>query len=244
MGGRKIFRFDNIEEVFGHPTIYYHADQDMKVYGKITEGAALNKGQIRRMGFFRYPTEYTINDLISVNQCAHEFGISNISASSIQINALSRGFSSGKLSENLNIEYPFMNILEFNNLVSFRDNEWRHLIDYRNFIQDVIKENPSANVQDAIDSELAKIGGIIEKSSRSAAKRITEGVGIFAMNAGVAYFSAGLSNLVAAVAAALGGGHFAKNTVPLIIERFSEPEQLQDSKIYYTWKAHKKFSVN
>jgi hypothetical protein len=116
--------------------------------------------------------------------------------------------------------------------------QWHHLHDFRKLIDEGLKSGE--DVTRLFKDEEAKIQKIIDKSKRTFKRDIIDGGAKLGFHAIAAAATGGISAIVGAVVAAMGGKHLVDSVIPTIRRRFEESEEIRESRIYYAWKLKSK----
>ncbi|HWV22330.1 MAG TPA: hypothetical protein VN036_14990, partial [Devosia sp.] len=126
---------------------------------------------------------------------------------------------------------------KLDDILRFRDQEWHHLEDFRSLVEGAVNSGKDASLE--IQSSSNRIERIISKNNRLLNKGILKDAAISSTGIAATILTSGVSGIVAAAVGLLSAGHLAKDVVPKIIDRFTEPEALRDEKAYYVWKLRK-----
>lgn len=240
-----VYRISSVKglhfDVITTSEFYGHERGTYILYGKIKEIKGLRKGekltrnQIESLGIASRIASFASNDLFEVNKNSSSFGIRNLIASRPQVSVLREYFGTDRVGKDIDIKYPFIAQGKIDEIMKFRDDEWHHLHDFRNFIDDCI--TGGVDFSKELENEYSKIEHIVRRNDRKFNKNILTDAGVLATNMVATVATAGVSSLIAGLIGALGGGHFATKMIPDLIGKFSEPEEIRESKIYYAWKV-------
>lgn len=228
------FEMIGAEALIGHDVSYFHASSDL-VPATVNIGDQLTKEQIlniRAADDFAY---YTTNDVMKAEAIAIDFGVDSVLSSGDQLDVFRSYFGEDRFSSPRNVDFPLVGARDIETLLKFRDQEWHHLEDFRGLVQDGLKDGASS-VSQTLSKESAKMQGIVAKNRRGVDRALVKDGAILVAGLTLTAATAGVSGILAAAIGALSGGHIAKDIIPKIIDRYSEPEELRDHRSYYAWK--------
>lgn len=228
------FTIDTESLFYGHPRGSYTTRKKKPFMSLIKKGDHLSRDQVEEIGLSISAASFASNDIIQVNALSDRIGVSNVFMSRPQKTILREYFGTEKIGGDIEVSYPFLARAGISEILSFRDNEWHHLHDYRQFVDTCIRESKS--VGDQLEGEFAKLKAIVDKADRQINKKLMVDGAILAANLTAAVATSGLSTLLSGILALLGSGHFATKIVPDLVEKFSESEAARDSKVFYAWR--------
>lgn len=200
----------------------------------------LSRDEVLTLGIAGPFSHYTTSDLVKSSSVTSEFGVGNVIASTQHMSILRRHFGDSTFSKSVDVEYPLISGAKLDDVISFREEEWHHLHDFRTTVEEGLKSG--LNVNDALMASSANISRILAKSARTFKIDLVKEVALAAVGITATIATSGVSNLVALAFGALSGGHLATNVVPKLVERATEPEDIRAEKSYYAWKVSRKLS--
>lgn len=237
IGKTGCFRAEGSEEILGHEQLTYRYSKKL-LPTNIKVGDMLTRNQVIDLGIGQRFAHYSANDFVQGDLISSEYNISGVMSSSTQMAVLAGYFGKESFTSPVMVEYPMLQGQRIEEVLKFRDQEWHHFRDFRMLIEDGVRDG--GDVERMLEDSSAKIAGMVAKNARTLDKALVKEGAVAVAGIGVSIASAGVSGLVAAAIAVLGGGHFVGSIVPKLIDRFSEPEDVRTEKTYYAWKIKKK----
>jgi hypothetical protein len=208
------------------------------------EGTELTKKDLIDLGVFNKTINNLANDFTSKNLTADAMKIKNIFSNNTEVSFVSK-FSNPTLHRSkIDLEYPMLTGLSFQNALNIRENEWHHLHDFRQAVNEI---TCSPNFTDSdyakfARSETNKIEKILAKAQRISKNDLIDSLQLGAMTITATLLTHGLSTVVSAGAGVLGGGHAVQKAIPAIRKAMQIPEEARDSRFFFAWKIGKSLS--
>ena len=235
-GERFIYRVSPNGDISDHDIFRY---SEKKIGGNtLRKGERLPSDLVIKLGIPQRFAHYSSYDIIGTSK-ALQAGTRNAIASLPHMSSLADYFGAENFKRSISVEYPLFSQAALRDIIKFRDQEWHHLGEFRELVEAAVNSGEDATAEvkassDRIDKILAKNKRVLERGMIKDALVSSTGIAATVLTSGV-------SGIVAAAAGVLSAGHLAKDLVPKIIDRFSDPESVRDEKAYYVWKLRKGF---
>lgn len=210
-----------------------------KSFDKQLVGQILSRDQIAQFKVFSSQAMVLSHEFSAKNILAHQTGADNIFSNSIELALVSEFSKPISNRPKIELSYPLLNSVSLQDALRIREQEWHHLSDFRTSIRK-LKTDPQLDVGELsaiADHELSKIEKVVAKSRREATRDLVDSVPLGVLSIVAAVATSGLSAMIAAASAALGGGHAASKAIPAIRKRLETPEEARDSEYFYAWRV-------
>jgi hypothetical protein len=233
--GLKSFSIHGDEGRLGHDFAGGITVPATEVKKRLKKGSIVPKDIVQNMGLADNHAFFSTNDLVQTHAIADSYNLDGLISTSPQMDVLRYLFGNLRFSAEKQVDFPLLAARDIASVLEFRDQEWHHLADFREVVRTAASSGDDG--LQLLDSELAKVEKLAAGARRTINKRIATQVIGSSVTIAAAVASAGISQIVSLALGSLAGGHLIKNLVPDLIDRVRDAESVQDSKLYYAWKA-------
>ncbi len=218
---------------------------EVKLFDGLEENDQVPRELVHKAGVFMDKARFASADLVSSTTTAVNLGIGAVSANVNEVAVLKMAFGADFIERSFSFDMPYLfsdNLTECINLrskYSYEFGELRKVFEELNLNSSQAPYEISKKVQIEVASEIDRIDKLIRDHRSKAWGDFLESSAIASVGLGAALMTSGVSGIMAATAGILGGGHFAKSSIPALRNVVSQPDAVKDSQLYFAWKAKK-----
>lgn len=234
VGDAYVYRASPSGELSDHDIFSYSSKKVSGSHPK--KGGQLTPKQVVKLGIAQRFAHFSSYDVIGASR-ALTGGTRNSIVSSPQMTSLIEYFGEQNFTKNVSVDYPLVSQGNLDSILKIRDQEWHHLSDFRNLVDGGISSGLDVTAEIKASSD--RIDRLLLKNARTIDRGLLKDALISSTGIAATVLTSGVSGILAAAAGVVSAGHLARDLIPKLVDRFSEPEAIRDEKAYYVWKLRK-----